>query len=148
MKLRKIISGGQTGADREALNFAVAIGLETGGTAPKGWRTEKGPAPNLAYYGLVESDSSEYAVRTRQNVKDSDVTLWFGNCNTAGYGCTKFACEREGKLFYVNPTKAQLEFIAHKYEVVNVAGNRASTNPKIEDIVHNALQVFSVEKGA
>ena len=62
--LTKIISGGQTGVDAAALRAAKAVGIPTGGTAPKGWLTEDGPAPWLAEYGLVESDSPFYPPRT------------------------------------------------------------------------------------
>jgi hypothetical protein len=52
--LRKVISGGQTGVDQAFLRAAWRACLETGGTAPKGWRTDKGPNPGLAQYGLKE----------------------------------------------------------------------------------------------
>ena len=53
-RLRKIESGGQTGADQAGLRAARAERLETGGWAPKGWETEEGPAPWLADSGLIE----------------------------------------------------------------------------------------------
>ena len=54
MKLRKVISGGQTGADRTGLECAKALGLETGGTAPDSWRTDEGHDPTLADFGWCD----------------------------------------------------------------------------------------------
>jgi hypothetical protein len=71
----KIISGGQTGVDQAALRAAKACGIPTGGWAPKGWRTEDGPAPWLAEFGLREHASADYPDRTRANVGDAGLTL-------------------------------------------------------------------------
>jgi hypothetical protein len=72
--LKKIVSGGQTGADRAALDIAMECGLEIGGWIPKGRLAEDGPIP-LHYGGLVETESSDPSVRTTLNVRDSDATL-------------------------------------------------------------------------
>jgi hypothetical protein len=71
----KIISGGQTGVDQAALRAAKACGIPTGGWAPKRWRTEDGPAPWLADFGLREHASADYLDRTRANVGDAGLTL-------------------------------------------------------------------------
>jgi hypothetical protein len=71
----KIISGGQTGVDQAALRAAQACGIPTGGWAPKGWRTEDGPALWLADFGLQEHASADYPDRTRANVGDASLTL-------------------------------------------------------------------------
>jgi hypothetical protein len=71
----KIIGGGQTGVDQAALRAAKACGIPTGGWAPKGWRTEDGPAPWLADCGLREHASADYPDRTRANVGDAGLTL-------------------------------------------------------------------------
>ncbi|HTK78676.1 MAG TPA: putative molybdenum carrier protein [Gemmataceae bacterium] len=71
----KINSGGQTGVDQAALRAAEACGIATGGWAPKGWRTEEGPAPWLAEFGLREHPSGDYPDRTRANVRDAGLTL-------------------------------------------------------------------------
>ena len=71
----KIISGGQTGVDQAALRAAKACGIPTGGWAPKGFRTENGPTPWLAEFGLREHASADYAVRTRANIRDAGLTL-------------------------------------------------------------------------
>ena len=69
----KIISGGQTGVDRAALDVALELGLPCGGWCPRGRRAEDGVIP--ATYPLKETDSDEYAPRTARNVLDADATL-------------------------------------------------------------------------
>ncbi len=69
----RIVSGGQTGVDRAALDTALALGLGCGGWAPKGRRAEDGRIPDR--YPLRETESAAYDVRTRRNVRDSDATL-------------------------------------------------------------------------
>ena len=71
--IKKIISGGQTGADRAALDTAIKIGIPQGGWIPKGRITEEGPLPDK--YQLQEMSSDSYPERTEQNVIDSDGTL-------------------------------------------------------------------------
>src|SRR3990167_3497441 len=71
-----IISGGQSGADFGALLGAADCGISTGGIAPKGWRTELGPKPELgSVFGLTESDSENYNVRTLENILICDVVV-------------------------------------------------------------------------
>ena len=72
--LKRIVSGGQTGVDRAALDVAMECGLEIGGWIPEGRLAEDGPIP-LHYGGLVETESSDPSVRTSLNVRDSDATL-------------------------------------------------------------------------
>ena len=69
----KIVSGGQTGVDRAALNVAIELGIAHGGWCPKGRRAEDGRIP--ARYELKETDTRDYAARTEKNVIDSDATL-------------------------------------------------------------------------
>jgi len=73
-RLERIISGGQTGADRAALDVALERGLEVGGWVPYGRVAEDGRIPD-GYPGLVETDSRDPAVRTMRNVRDLDATL-------------------------------------------------------------------------
>src|SRR2546423_13574935 len=68
----KIVSGGQTGADRAALDFALAHKIPQGGWCPKGRRAEDGVIEPC--YRLVETPSSRYSQRTAWNVRDSDAT--------------------------------------------------------------------------
>lgn len=73
VRVHKIISGGQTGADRAALDAAITIGMASGGWCPAGRKAEDGIIPEK--YPLTETSSKNYAVRTRWNVRDSDGTL-------------------------------------------------------------------------
>ncbi len=73
MAVEKIVSGGQTGVDRAALDFALSIGLACGGWCPKGRLAEDGPLARR--YPLLETPSSDYSQRTAWNVRDSDGTL-------------------------------------------------------------------------
>ena len=75
MKLRKIVSGGQTGADQGALSACVQAGFPYGGWIPKGRRTEKGKVP--ARYRMRQHWSRHYPPRTEKNVADSDGTVIF-----------------------------------------------------------------------
>lgn len=142
MKLRKVISGGQTGADRTGLECASALGLLTGGTAPQGFRTDNGPDPTLKTFGVVEHPSWSYKPRTLENVKNSDITLWFGDAASPGGKLTQRYCREQGKLFIENPK--DLRLFAEQYEVWNIAGNRARTNP---GVVQQVKDAFSTLKG-
>lgn len=69
----RIISGGQTGADRAALDWAIAVGIEHGGWCPKGRLAADGPLHPR--YRLDETESEGYRQRTKRNVADADATL-------------------------------------------------------------------------
>lgn len=71
----KVFSGGQTGADRAALDWALARGIPHGGWCPKGRLASDGPLP--AVYLLTETESAGYRQRTRRNVMDADASLIF-----------------------------------------------------------------------
>ena len=70
----KLISGGQTGADRAALDVARELGLAHGGAVPRGRAAEDGPIP-ACYGNLVETESDDPAERTKRNVLQADATL-------------------------------------------------------------------------
>ncbi len=80
--IRKIVSGGQTGADRGGLEAAMALGIPHGGWCPRGRLAEDGHIPDR--YRLQENNSAKYIVRTRQNVADSDATLVFTEGSPVG----------------------------------------------------------------
>ena len=71
--IKKIISGGQTGADRGALDAALKLDFPCGGWCPKGRRAEDGPLDPK--YPLMDTPGSDYETRTEWNVRDSDGTL-------------------------------------------------------------------------
>jgi hypothetical protein len=101
----KVVSGGQTGVDLAGLWAAKVAGLETGGMAPRDWRTTTGAQPGLGYFfGLQESTSSYYG-RTIQNVEESDLTIIIAqNMNSSGTKLTMKAIEKSEKLSYlINP---------------------------------------------
>jgi hypothetical protein len=136
----KIISGGQTGADRGALEAAKECGHETGGYAPKQYATENGSDYILASYNLIDS-GMDYVGRTELNVKNSDVTIWFGNKNSAGYAATRRACKKYCK-FLVDVTNCNHHEIAMALsglKIVNVAGNRESHNKGIQEKVKTMM---------
>ena len=71
--LKKIISGGQTGADRAAIDLAIKLNMPYGGWIPKGRKTESGPLPEK--YRLREMDTADYPSRTKRNIQDSHGTV-------------------------------------------------------------------------
>jgi hypothetical protein len=79
MRLIKIISGGQTGADRGALDAAIARGVSHGGWCPKGRRAEDGVISER--YRLIETASHAYEHRTVANIENSDATLIITFCS-------------------------------------------------------------------
>ncbi|MEM9947879.1 MAG: putative molybdenum carrier protein [Cyanobacteria bacterium P01_D01_bin.36] len=133
MRPEKIISGGQNGVDLTGLKAAKHLGIETGGTAPNGWRVcnldgSNGTNPELATYGLVESGYRSYPVRTVENIKNSDGTVLFGNVNSSGSKLTTRSADNLEKPLIVNPTPQELRAWVeeNKIKVLNVAGNRAT----------------------
>lgn len=130
IKLEKIISGGQTGVDRIGLKVGWAFGIPTGGKAPKGFKTEgkQNDSLLLQAYGLEETESSDYAYRTEQNVINSDGTVVFGDTYSPGTKVTLNFVKKHNKPVAINPSSEQLRtFIQTKnIKVLNVAGNRMS----------------------
>src|ERR1700737_4254611 len=93
--LRKIISGGQTGADRAGLDFAIHAGLEHGGYVPRGRKAEDGRIN--ARYNLVELSTSSYPARSSANIEESDGTVIF-SLERLLSGGTKLTWEHALKL--------------------------------------------------
>lgn len=126
-----IISGGQTGVDRGALNAALSLDWPCGGTCPEGRRDELGVIPQ--HYPLTESSSSEWEVRTRINVDNADATLILvheeplagGTRLTAEYAAQKGKPVRvEVAPWDQESTAAWVK--AHAEAVLNVAGPRGA----------------------
>src|SRR4051812_36868651 len=104
-----IISGGQTGADRAALDFAIQHGLSHGGWCPRLRRAEDGTIPS--HYLLRETPSSHYSQRTEWNIRDSDATVVFSIKTriTGGTRLTYELAERLGKpLLYLSRDEADV----------------------------------------
>ncbi|GAB5405986.1 MAG: putative molybdenum carrier protein [Aureliella sp.] len=143
--ITKIVSGGQTGVDRAALDAAIEIGIPHGGWCPKGRLAEDGTIDDL--YQLVEHSSPDYAARTRQNVIDSDGTLiLYRQRMTGGTALTnRIARELGCPLLRVRLDVApNWDRIANwisenSISVLNVAGPRGSSHPELYD---DALQLL------
>jgi hypothetical protein len=135
MALAKIVSGGQTGVDRGALDAALEAGFPCGGWAPEGRTAEDGPVHER--YPLRELPGAGYEERTLQNVLDSDATaiLYSGKLE-GGTRQTMVHCVEHGKPFelidatHTAPRDAALrltDFIErYRVSVLNIAGPRAS----------------------
>ncbi|MGD9856633.1 MAG: putative molybdenum carrier protein [Planctomycetaceae bacterium] len=137
MRILRIVSGGQTGVDRAALEVAQQIDLSCGGWCPRGRIAEDGRIPDR--FPLQETDSAKYDVRTRRNVADSDGTLVLTLGDpTGGTSFTIATAERLGKPLLVLDLDLQprpelvREWIAlHAIETLNIAGPRESTAPGV-----------------
>jgi len=137
-KLRKIISGGQTGADRAGLDAAVALGIEYGGALPRGRKTEDGPL-STKYTGMTELPTGNYASRTVQNVKAADATLVFMDGKAgAGTALTVRICNSLAKPFLIidfkaagaDPADRILDWLnSVRPSILNIAGSRESLSP-------------------
>ena len=137
----KIVSGGQTGADRAALDVARAWGLEYGGWVPAGRRAEDGRLPE-SYAGLRETSSERTDERTRLNVQHSDGTLIVSHGPlTGGSRLTKKLAIAMGKPWlHVDLHQVALAdalglaeawLARHAIATLNVAGPRASEDAAI-----------------
>jgi Circularly permutated YpsA SLOG family len=146
--LKKIVSGGQTGADRAALDFAIKHAIPHGGWVPRGRRAEDGPLP-LRYH-LEETVSANYPERTEQNVIDSDGTLIISHGSlTEGSANTLTIAIKHGRpQLHLDMNKLTLEeasralrswIIKNRIEVLNVAGPRRSNDPLIYDTTIDVL---------
>jgi hypothetical protein len=133
----RIISGGQTGVDRAALDVALALGLPCGGWCPQGRRAEDGPLEPR--YPLTETPWSGYPQRTEWNVRDSDGTLILTRGEPdRGTAYTVKVAGRLGKPHLVidlaaPPRAEDVRTWAreHGIRVLNVAGPRESSAPGI-----------------
>ncbi|HJO22791.1 MAG: putative molybdenum carrier protein [Myxococcota bacterium] len=148
--LEKIVSGGQSGADRAALDIAVELGLATGGWVPRGRRAEDGRIPER-YEGLRETGSGAYATRTERNVRDSDATLVFGfGSPSGGSELTARLARRLGRPLLVldlsqctseaAATRVRAWLAEKETRILNVAGPRASREPAIAEATARILR--------
>lgn len=142
----RIVSGGQTGVDRAGLDVAIELGIEHGGWCPQGRRAEDGPIPDC--YELKETDSPDYAVRTEQNVIDSDGTLilYFATLR-GGTELTYRLAQKHRKPFFLVDLRTPESVDAVRQwlldqatRVLNVAGPRASQNEDIYELARVYLE--------
>jgi hypothetical protein len=144
----KIVSGGQTGADRAALDAASDAGVPCGGWCPAGRSAEDGVIPQR--YPLTPLTKGGYAERTRQNVQDSDgtVIIAFGHPLKGGTETTRLAALELGRPILIVDASSEKEASAkiaqfvrsHDIHILNVAGPRASEEPAIGAYVYDAIR--------
>ena len=147
--IKKIISCGQTVADKAALDAAIKLNISHGGWIPKGRITEDGPL--LEKYQLEEMPTSSYAERTEQNVIDSDGTLIVSHGElTGGSAYTReLGLEHKKPWLHIDLNKTSIFDAAMKLsewilknniEILNVAGPRASKDPRIYKAAKNVIE--------
>jgi hypothetical protein len=151
--LRKIISGGQTGADQGALAAAKILGIDTGGWMPQGFRTQTFPRPEFRdIYGMFEHTRREYPPRTAANVRWGTATLIFGNPTSLGCKLTERLCKKHRRPVRIVHWRSGWSIdrtveamfrewvIDRGIDILNVAGNREESQPGI----HVACRDFLV----
>lgn len=131
-----LMSGGQTGADRAGLDWAIAHSIPHGGWCPQGRRSEDGPI--AARYCLVETPSRSYLQRTEWNVRDSDATLVFTSDPVLDGGSRRTAvfADKHGKPWLhvhpgILPTSVIHFLTRNRVTTLNIAGKRQSAAPGI-----------------
>jgi len=158
--LKKIISGGQTGADQAALDVAIKFNIDHGGWIPKGRRTENGTLP--VKYQLKEMDTTDYRERTKQNIMDSHgVVIISRGKLTGGSNLSQSFAKIVGKpncyLDLLNNEEFEAAIILksfimeNKIQILNVAGPRLSHDPGIymdvKTILETMLFIFFLDTG-
>lgn len=147
--LQKIVSGGQTGADRAGLDWAIFYDIPHGGWCPKGRKSEDGVIP--VHYDLVESPSSSYLQSTEMNVRDSDATAIFTIAAKLSGGSKRTAefVKKLGKPWihihhqgtYEKQSDRLAQFVnEHGVKILNVAGSRGSKEPQVHSFVKRVLE--------
>lgn len=141
----RIVSGGQSGADIAALDWAIAHNVDHGGWCPKGRRSEDGPI--AAHYLLSETPLANYLQRTEWNVRDSDATVIFTLTDVLDGGSKRtaeFADKLHRPCLHFRPSghpKLLAQFLArHEVMTLNVAGKRESAAPGVYRFVVDRLE--------
>lgn len=154
--IKRIISGGQTGADRGSLDAAIDSGYEHGGWCPRGRKAADGTIPER--YNLQETEESDYPPRTEKNVLDGDGTLVFSSRlrSSPGSRLTRALCAKHNKpCISVDIDHLRFEISngdvsetldglvkwvnEHNIEVLNVAGSRESKAPGIWYLTYETI---------
>lgn len=154
--IERIVSGGQTGVDRAALDVALEAGIRCGGWCPLGRRAEDGRIPDR--YPLTETSERDYSVRTERNIIDADGTLIIsGGPLTGGTALTRSLARRLGSPLFIVDLREyesakpnllgtsmldQLEqwLLENRIRTLNVAGPRESQQPGIHSRASQLLQ--------
>jgi hypothetical protein len=147
----KIISGGQTGVDRAALDVALNHGIDCGGWCPAGRLDECGRIPDR--YPLKELEHGGFTERTLQNVKDSDgtVIIYPGKLSGGTEQTVRFCVGQQrphqlidaSKISAEEATRLIADFVRkRKIDILNVAGPRQSEWPEGYDYAGRALDAF------
>lgn len=142
----KVVSGGQTGVDRGALEAAIELGIEHGGWCPRGRLAEDGVID--AKYALTEMPTADYAARTEQNVIDSDGTLiLYRNRLQGGTLLTHRLAKRHQKPLMRARLDREVKYdeiirwlTEHEIRVLNVAGPRGSSGSDLADQVRQVMK--------
>ena len=137
MNVEKIISGGQTGVDRAALDVAMSLGIPCGGWCPAGRKATDGVIPDK--YPLRETATGEYSVRTEWNVRDSDATLIINSGRLeGGTEVTARMAVTQGKPYLIVQLEAEdaanaiIVWLADvQPAILNIAGPRETKRPGI-----------------
>ena len=148
--LKKIISGGQTGADRAALVVAIKFNIDHGGWVPRGRRAEDGPLKEK--YRLTETETEDYKERTKQNIIDSHATVIISRGEpTGGSKFTQTFAKVVGRpnchidLLQSEEFEAAINLksfiLENQIQILNVAGPRQSSLPGIYADVKTVLEV-------
>ena len=130
--IERVVSGGQTGVDRAALDVALKLGVPCGGWCPRGRRAEDGPLKEI--YPLQETPSSDYTQRTQWNVRDSDGTVVLYKSSLSGGSALTVELAKEHNkpcrvidLCEDSSPEILLDWVKrHKIRTLNVAGTRES----------------------
>jgi len=149
VRIEKIMSGGQTGADRAALEFAIKQGIPHHGWCPRGRKAEDGLIPSR--FKLKETPSAGYSQRTEWNARDSDGTVVFTVTDQLEGGSKKtiLCARRFGKPWLHLAAKRPgadhagllRRFVErNQIKVLNVAGPRGSEAPAISKFVTSTLR--------
>jgi hypothetical protein len=152
----KIITGGQTGVDTGAMDFALDYGYPLDGYCPKNRKSENGKIPEK--YPLTELQSEKYFDRTKKNVLASDGTLIIKDKQPLGAGSTDtiVVCKKYKKPFFIAETNLKPEgcdkFISwlktNNIRVLNIAGNRKSQSPGIAEKAYTLLEFLLQPDGS
>jgi len=161
MPITRIITGGQTGADRGGLDAAIECGIPHGGWCPKGRKAEDGVIPDK--YQLLELGSKDYLKRTEQNVIDSDATLVFtlGRLSGGSLRTVEFAHSHEKPWMHIDVNtwdrggivKQIVDWLEGRGDydhdeyvaqppidcILNVAGSRESKADGIQELVKEIM---------